>query len=413
MIESWEIKKLKDIGKVQTGTTPSTADLNNYGTYIPFVKPAHFKPNGEIHSGESMLSEKGLKSGRYFESNSVLMVCIGATIGKVGYTTIPVSSNQQINAITPNKSSYYKFVYYYMTSLTFQKKIIEEGTSAQATLPIINKSKWENLEIPIPPLSEQKEIVAIIDTAFEAIEQAKANIEKNIANAKELFQSKLNDIFSQKGEGWEEKRLGDIISISHGYAFKSEDFETDYKGSNPVVLTPGNFSEDSKLYFTAKNTKRCMSDFPSNFKFNEGDLVVVMTDLSSKMKILGKPAIIDSENILHNQRIGRIIFKSREVEKSLLYYYFQSEKYLAEIKLSATGTMVRHTAPSRILKSTIPFPKLITEQEKIVYELSELREKVDQFDKLYKNKMTILEELKKSILQKAFAGELTQKEVVV
>src|SRR5690606_28748933 len=105
----------------------------------------------------------------------------------VGFTEEAVSSNQQINGISPNRDVNYKYVYYVMVSELFQNKIREEGRSAQATLPIINKSKWENLEIPIPPLQEQHQIVAILDEAFAAIDQAKANIEKNIENAKELF----------------------------------------------------------------------------------------------------------------------------------------------------------------------------------------------------------------------------------
>lgn len=167
-------------------------------------------------------------------------------------------------------------------------------------------------------------------------------------------------------EGWEEKKLGDLIEIMHGYAFESENFKTEFIGTNPIVLTPGNFSEDSKIIFTEQNTKRCYGKFPDSFKFNVGDLVLVMTDLSSKMKILGKPAIIDTKNVLHNQRIGRVRFKDNTLNRDFLYYFFQTEKYLNEIKNSATGTMVKHTAPKRILSVTIFYPKSSEEQKKIV-----------------------------------------------
>ncbi len=178
-------------------------------------------------------------------------------------------------------------------------------------------------------------------------------------------------------EGWELKRLDELILITHGYAFKSKDFKVDYYGDNPIVLTPGNYSEDSILYFTEKNTKRCHNTYPPKYLFNTGDLTVVMTDLSSKMKILGKPAIITSKNILHNQRIGRIIFKSNALDTRFLYHFFNSDSYLINVKSTATGTMVRHTSPSRILSNLIPVPS-VKEQKQIVAILDKAFAAIDQ-----------------------------------
>ena len=94
--KDWIEKPLKEIGETQTGNTPPTKEADNYGDYIPFVKPPHFNPNGTIETEQSGLSEKGLKSARLFKANSILMVCIGATIGKTGFSEIPITSNQQI-----------------------------------------------------------------------------------------------------------------------------------------------------------------------------------------------------------------------------------------------------------------------------------------------------------------------------
>lgn len=171
-------------------------------------------------------------------------------------------------------------------------------------------------------------------------------------------------------EGWEIKKLGDVCDIEHGYAFEGTNFETDYYGDKPIVLTPGNFSENATLVFNERNTKRCSVVYPKEYEFNIGDLVVVMTDLSSKMKILGKPAIIESENILHNQRIGRFVFHDDSVYKNYLFYLLQTDAYLNAIKDSATGTMVRHTAPKRILNFDFPLPPL-PEQHRIVSILDE------------------------------------------
>ena len=176
--EGWEEKKLKEIGETQTGSTPSTKDRENYGDHIPFVKPAHFKDDGSIDAEESMLSEKGLKKGRLFKENSVLMVCIGATIGKTGFSTIPISSNQQINALTPKEKYVPKIFYYAMITDTFFQKVLRNAS--QATLPIINKSKWENLTVSFPSdrMTQKAIVLTLDDLKKRTIELQKIQLNK-------------------------------------------------------------------------------------------------------------------------------------------------------------------------------------------------------------------------------------------
>ena len=119
--EGWEEKKLKEIGFTQTGTTPKTSDKENYGDFIPFVKPADvdISGNGEIRYSDEGLTAQGLKNGRKMSKCSILMVCIGATIGKVGFVDRDVSCNQQINSLTVNKGFYPKFFYYALSAQNF------------------------------------------------------------------------------------------------------------------------------------------------------------------------------------------------------------------------------------------------------------------------------------------------------
>ena len=131
-----------------------------------------------------------------------------------------------------------------------------------------------------------------------------------------------------------------------------------------------------------------------------------MTDLSSKMKILGKPAFVESDNVLHNQRIGRVVFRNDRIEKRFLYYFLMSEGFLKNIKASATGTMVKHTAPKRILSNVIPFPRDRKEQRAIVSKLDSLRVETQRLASLYQRKLAALEALKKSLLHQAFTGQL-------
>lgn len=196
--EGWEEKTLKQIGQTQTGTTPSKSDPSNYGDYIPFIRPSEINYDGlgtiEYNSA-MMLSEKGANIGRVFDPYSIFMVCIGATIGKVGFSDREVSCNQQINILTPSGFVDYKYAYYYMSTIVFQNNVIKEGTSSQATLPIINKGKWEQLTISFPTLLEQKSIVSTLDFIQSKVNQLQANYDKISQECDTLKQSILKQVF--------------------------------------------------------------------------------------------------------------------------------------------------------------------------------------------------------------------------
>ena len=196
--EGWEEKALKDLGQTQTGTTPSKSDKSNYGDYIEFIRPSEidYDGNGRIdYNCEIKLSEQGASKGRVFASNSILMVCIGATIGKVGFSIKEVSCNQQINVFTPSNDLNYKFVYYAMRSPSFQHRVIKEGTSSQATLPIINKGKWEQLSISFPEIKEQEVIATHLDNLSSKVSDFKENYNKISQECDALKQAILRQVF--------------------------------------------------------------------------------------------------------------------------------------------------------------------------------------------------------------------------
>jgi len=197
--DDWEGKKLNEIGNVQTGTTPKTAEKENYGNYIPFIKPADvdFSGVGDIRYDNEGLSKIGLKKGREIDRDSILMVCIGATIGKVGFAEQIVSCNQQINTLTVKKDYEPKFFYYAMTSRAFQDKVLLEGKGAQATLPIINKTKWANLNIRFPKSkNEQQKFVNKLNALSTETKKLESIYHKKIKELEELKKSVLQKAFS-------------------------------------------------------------------------------------------------------------------------------------------------------------------------------------------------------------------------
>lgn len=195
--DGWEEREMSEIGEIQTGTTPPTKDKSNYGDYIPFVKPPHFNQDGSIDTGESMLSKKGLEKGRLFSENSILMVCIGATIGKTGFSKSSVSSNQQINGLTPNENYIPKLLYFALISPYVQNQVMSAGKRAQATLPIINKTKWSKLLVNLPKdKKEQSKIVYILEDLNRLCIDIETIYSQKLVSLDELKKSILEKAFA-------------------------------------------------------------------------------------------------------------------------------------------------------------------------------------------------------------------------
>jgi type I restriction enzyme, S subunit len=193
--DGWVEKRLEQIGTTQTGSTPKTDDKANYGNFIPFIKPADFKKDGSLDYEHDGLSEQGLEQARIVAKGSVLMVCIGATIGKSGYCDCSVTTNQQINALTPADGVSHKFVYYQMLTESFQRRVVLN--SSQATLPIINKSKWSTLKVWLPPkLAEQKRIAAQFDGLAAETQRLAHLYERKLAALEALKKSLLHQAFN-------------------------------------------------------------------------------------------------------------------------------------------------------------------------------------------------------------------------
>ncbi len=195
--KGWEERMLKEIGITQTGTTPKTIDKKNYGDFIPFITPADIdiSGNGEIQYDSKGLSEQGLDNGRKMLAGSILMVCIGATIGKVGFIDRDVSCNQQINSLTVKKEFSSKFIYYALSTKSFFEQVMHNA--AQATLPIINKGKWETLIISFPKsLQEQQSIVSKLDALSAETKKLEAIYQQKLKDLEELKKSILQKAFN-------------------------------------------------------------------------------------------------------------------------------------------------------------------------------------------------------------------------
>lgn len=204
----WVWCQLADLGVTQTGTTPATSKVEFYGNDYPFVTPADITNNG-INYRKSGLSKLGLKMGRMVPANSVLMVSIGGSIGKVGIVDRDCSCNQQINYITLAAGIEPELIYYYLKSPYFQEQVLSRAP--QTTLPIISKGKWDVIPIPLPPSTEQIRIVAKVKQLVALCDELEAKLRQAEVDSEKLMNAAVQhvlDTISNKDES--ERELASV-----------------------------------------------------------------------------------------------------------------------------------------------------------------------------------------------------------
>ena len=182
---SWVWTTLGDIAEIITGNTPSKDIKEYYSGNIPFFKPTDLEQGIHTKYSKDRLTPLGFEQSRKLPANSVLVTCIGATIGKTGLTTVEGTCNQQINAIIPTSAILAKFLFYVCISDYMQHEI--KANASATTLPILNKGNFSKIAITIPPLQEQSRIVKEIEhwlSLVDCIEENKDNLQKTIREAK-------------------------------------------------------------------------------------------------------------------------------------------------------------------------------------------------------------------------------------
>ena len=168
---------------------------------------------------------------------------------------------------------------------------------------------------------------------------------------------------------WQPRKLGEFISIKHGWAFKGEYFSDSGKY---ILLTPGNAHETGGLKLRSGKEKYYLGEFPPDYLMKTGDMLVVMTDLIQAAPILGGAIVVpEDDRFLHNQRLGLVeLLPQAKIDRSFLYYLLNSPGYRSQVRGSATGATVRHTAPKRICDCSVLIPDTLEEQQRVATVLS-------------------------------------------
>ena len=277
-----------------------------------------------------------------------------------------------------------------------------EDVTGFTTVKHISASQIKNIEFPLPPIPEQQRIVAILDQAFADIEKARANAEKNLKNARELFDSYLNQVFSQRGEGWVEEVLGRVCDVRDGthdspkYVDEGIPFITQKN-----IRTDGLSFEKTKFISETDHMK-----FYKRSNVTHGDILISMIGINR-----GMACVVDDHRIFSIKNVG-LIKKALNINPLFLLFYLKSHTAKKYIESESRGG----AQPFIGLTKLRAFPVLLAspeEQEEVVSKLTLIEARTENLVLIYETKLKSLDELKKSLLQKAFSGELTKTEDMV
>jgi type I restriction enzyme, S subunit len=391
MKEGWEVKKLGDVCKTSAGGTPLKLHKDYYENgNIPWLLSGEVS-QGDIFEAKNFITEKGLKnsSAKLFPKNSVLVAMYGATAGQVGILRFEASTNQAVCGIFPNDKTIPEFIFYCF--LSKKEELISQAVGGAQ--PNISQEKIKNTLIPIPPLTEQKRIVAILDQAFEAIAKAKANTEQNLKNAKELFESELGSVLIN--ENWDTVTLENICKISSKLIDpKKEEYQ------DLIHIGGGNIESVSGKLIDLKTAKE--EELISG-KFLFDDTMVLYSKIRPYLR-----KVVSCEFMgLCSADIYPLVPFEDKLIKGFLYYLLLSKVFTNYAILGSERAGMPKVNRNHLFAFKLKLPPL-EQQTQIVEKLDKLRAETQKLEAIYKQKIEDLEELKKSILQKAFAGQLSE-----
>ncbi|EHP30551.1 type I restriction system, subunit S [Sulfurimonas gotlandica GD1] len=374
MKQGWAVKKLGELCELYQPKTISSKDMCEDGQYPVFGA------NGII--------------GKYDKYNheepQLLITCRGATCGSVNISEPQSWINGNAMVVRPiDDSLHIKFVEY-----LFRGGIDISKTITGAAQPQITRQSLSPILISFPQsFPEQQRIVAILDEAFEAIAKAKTNAEQNLKNAKELFESYLQSVFENKGDGWEEKTLEDVCKITSKLIDpKKSEFQ------NLVHVGAGNIESQKGTLIDLKTAKE-ENLISGKFLFDESMI------LYSKIR----PYLMKVVNCNFKGLCSADIYPlwpfDNKMQKDFLYHLLLSKNFTEYAILGSQRAGMPKVNREHLFSYRFYLPPL-SEQEQIVQKLNALSAETKRLETIYQKNIEDLEELKKSILQKAFNGEL-------
>jgi len=391
MKKEWQTKRLGDVCEIIKGRKPALKATATNGD-LPYLVAKVMRGSKEAEYA----SVKDRNSITVEESETII-ICDGSNSGEVftGFRGILSSTMGKIAKKAEIDDDYLRA----FLASTFD---VFNGAKTGAAIPHLDKEAMYQLQFPFPPLAEQQRIVGLLDEAFAGLATAKANAEKNLQNARALFESHLQSVFTQRGPGWKATTLGPEIDLLAGFAFKSAQYTSD---DDDIRLLRGDNIIQGCLRWD--DVKRWPADDTGDYvryQLEEGDVVLAMDRPWVKAGL--KHATISADDLpcLLVQRTARLR-GGANLDNRFLKLLIGSSAFTGHILGVQTGIGVPHISGQQIKDFEFARPPL-AEQRRIADNLESLREETQRLARIYERKLAALAELKKSLLHQAFTGEL-------
>jgi type I restriction enzyme, S subunit len=340
------------------------------------------------------------RARRVVKANDIIFATIRPTLQRIAI--VPEQLDNQVCStgyfvLQPKPELDYRFLFYFLFTEKFmgEMEILQKG----ASYPAVTDAEVRAQIISFPPLAEQHRIVGLLDEAFEGIATAKANAAKNLQNARALFESHLQSVFSQRGEGWVEKRIEEwcdsIIDCVNKTAPVAEG-PTPFKMIRTTNIRHGRVDVSSVRYVT-EDTYKVWTRRQTPQK---GDVILTR---EAPMGEVGM--VLTDDKVFLGQRLVSYRANSAKLDKHFLLFALQSGDLQGQIHAKASGSTVQHMRVPDTKNLLLATPRMAKQRE-VVAQLASLREETQRLASLYTRKLAALEALKKSLLHRAFSGEL-------
>ncbi len=398
MKKGWQTKKLADLVEVQNGYAFSSKNYSESGHFLMRIGNVQ---NGYISTADPKFIKLPADGSlqRFVLSEDDILVSLTGNVGRVGViqeSHLPAALNQRVARISIRKDSpaTRELLLLFLCSDWFREELIGAGHGA-AQQNVSTKDLVE-IEIPVPPLAEQQRIVGLLDEAFEGLATAKANAEKNLQNARALFESHLQSVFTQRGKGWEQKTLEEIATtFGRGKSkHRPRNEPRLYGGKYPFIQTGDIRNADH--FITEYSQTYSETGLAQSKLWPKGTICITIAANIAETAILGFDACFPDSVI-------GVVANPKEAEVGFIEYLLQSFK--ARIQALGKGSAQANINMGTFENERFPFPP-VAEQKQIVKKLDGLSEETQRLARLYEQKLAALEALKKSLLHQAFTEEL-------
>jgi len=397
MREGWKIVPFGNVCEISGGSQPPKDNFiyEPREGYIRLIQVRDYRTNKYI----TYIPKK--KAKKFCTATDIMIGRYGPPIFGI-FNGIEGAYNVALMKAIPDENKLNKEYLRWFLKTSDLVRFVEKTSKRAAGQDGVRKERLYSYPTPLPPLPEQKRIVSILDRAFEAIDKAKANAKQNLQNAKELFESYLQGVFENKGNDWKMKTVQDITNVINGYAFSSKEFKPTNSIKSIKITNVGvkEFVEETENYLPEK-----YKDTLKGVKVREGDIVIALTRtiISAGLKVAVVPKSYDGA--LVNQRVAALVPKQGIINQRYLYNFLITDGVAKYVLAHVNTLMQPNLSIMDLKKMSVPYPS-IEEQKQIVKKVDGFSAKTKKLESIYQQKISNLEELKKSILQKAFAGEL-------